>query len=115
MNNSVSYFSKLPSVSIQRSLMDRNSTHKTTFNAGKLIPVYVDEVLPGDTVSMDLSTLCRMSTPVFPVMDDAFLDFHFFFVPTRIVWDNWEKYKQEQSHQVVALQKHPSAEKEGPK
>lgn len=92
MNNNTSHFSNLPAVSIQRSLMDRNSTHKTTFNAGKLIPVYVDEVLPGDTVTMDLSTLCRMSTPVFPVMDDAFLDYHFFFVPTRILWDNWEKF-----------------------
>ena len=64
MNNNTSHFSKLPAVSIQRSLMDRNSTHKTTFNAGKLIPVYVDEVLPGDTVTMDLSTLCRMSAPI---------------------------------------------------
>lgn len=92
MNNSNSHFSKLPSVSIQRSIMDRNSSHKTTFNAGKLIPVYVDEVLPGDTVTMDVSSLCRMSTPVFPVMDDAYLDFHFFFVPSRILWDNWERF-----------------------
>lgn len=88
MNNSSARFSSLPTVDIQRSVFDRSSSLLTTFNAGNIVPIYVDEVLPGDTCTMDLSTLCRMTTPIFPVMDDAFLDIHFFFVPTRLVWDN---------------------------
>lgn len=93
--NAVSHFSKLPEVDISRSRFDRSSTHKTTFNAGKLIPIYVDEVLPGDTFSMDIATLVRMSTPIFPTMDNAYLDTYFFFVPNRLVWEHWREFNGE--------------------
>lgn len=92
MNNAVSRFSSLPSVNIERSIFDRSCSHKTTFNASSIVPVYVDEVLPGDSCTMDLSSLCRMSTPLYPVMDDAFIDFHFFFVPTRLVWEHSKNF-----------------------
>ena len=96
MRNANSRFSKVPAnVDIQRSIFDRNSTVKTTFNAGKLIPIYLDEVLPGDTWQMDTSLLCRMSTPVFPVMDDAFLDYYYFFVPNRLLWEHWKEFNGE--------------------
>lgn len=79
-------------INIQRSRMDRSSSYKTTFNAGKLIPVYLDEVLPGDTFDMSVNVLARMSTPIFPVMDNAYMDINWFFVPNRLVWDHWKNF-----------------------
>lgn len=89
--NTVSHFSEVPHIDIQRSVFDRSSEHKTTFNAGKLIPIYIDEVLPGDTFTFDQAMVLRMSTPLYPVMDNSFLDVYYFFVPMRLVW---EKSKQ---------------------
>ena len=84
-----------PDVRISRSKFDRSSDVKTTFNAGRLIPFFVDEVLPGDTFADKTSMVVRMNTPIFPVMDDCFLDYFYFFVPNRLVWDNWEKFMGE--------------------
>lgn len=82
-------FSAVPAdVQIQRSGMDRNSTVKTTANVGDLVPFYIDEVLPGDTMNVDTSFLARMSTPIYPVMDDAYIDIFYFFVPARLVYDD---------------------------
>ena len=89
--NTVSHFSEVPHIDIQRSVFGRSSEHKTTFNAGKLIPIYIDEVLPGDTFTFDQAMVLRMSTPLYPVMDNSFLDVYYFFVPMRLVW---EKSKQ---------------------
>lgn len=80
---------------IQRSIFDRPNSLVTSFSAAKLIPIYVDEVLPGDTVAMDMSSLVRMATPLFPVMDNAYLDVHWFFVPNRLVWNNWKYFMGE--------------------
>ena len=75
---------------------------KFTFNAGKLIPFYIDEVLPGDTFSVDTIGLVRMSTPIFPVMDNCYLDVYYFFVPNRIVWDNWKEFCGENTTEAWA-------------
>lgn len=93
--NSDSRFAQAPQVDIQRSTFDRSSGHKTTFNAGKLVPIYVDEVLPGDTFEMSTSAIIRGSTPIFPVMDNANLDIYYFFVPNRLVWDHWKEFNGE--------------------
>lgn len=93
--NSENHFAVNPQVDIGRSCFQRNSDHKTTFNAGDLIPIYVDEVLPGDTFSMDMSALVRMTTPIFPTMDNAAIDFYFFYTPTRILWDHWKELNGE--------------------
>ena len=93
--NSESHFAQIPHAEISRSKFYRNSDHKTTFNAGQLIPIYCDEVLPGDTHQMDMSALIRMSTPIFPTMDNLFCDFYFFFVPNRLVWDHWKEFMGE--------------------
>ena len=94
--NTNSKFSRAPlDIDIQRSRFHRPSTHKTTFNAANLIPIYVDEVLPGDTFNMTMATLCRMTTPIFPVMDDCFLDTFFFYVPNRLLWDHWKEFMGE--------------------
>lgn len=90
--NAEMHFTQLPSVAIERSKMPVNTNHKTTFDAGKLIPVFVDEILPGSTYSLDVSSIVRMATPVFPVMDDAKLDLYWFFVPNRLVWEHWQDF-----------------------
>lgn len=89
-------FSEVPRADIPRSSFDRSHGVKTAFDAGLLIPVLVDEILPGDTFNVDLTALARLATPIFPVMDNMFLDTFFFFVPNRLVWANWEKFCGEQ-------------------
>ncbi len=90
-------FSEVPHANIQRSSFDRSHGFKTTFDAGKLIPILVDEILPGDTVNLNMTGFARMATPIFPVMDNAFMDTHFFAVPVRLLWDNWQKFNGEQT------------------
>lgn len=85
-------FSISPKANIQRSQFDRSHSHKTTFSAGYLIPVYVDEVLPGDTFNLNMTAFARLNTPISPIMDNIWLDSFFFFVPNRLVWSNWEYF-----------------------
>lgn len=85
-------FGLVPQMSHQRSTFRRDHKHKTTLDAGWLVPIYVDEVLPGDTMSVNGNIVARLSTPIAPIMDDIFIDTHFFYVPNRLVWDNWERF-----------------------
>ena len=80
------------SLDMKRSRFSRPFKHTTTFDAGKLIPFYCEEVLPGDSVSLDLAALVRQTTPLHPTMDNAYLEFHFYFVPNRLVWSHWENF-----------------------
>ena len=91
-------FSEVPRASIPRARFDRSFAHKTTFNAGVLVPIYVDEALPGDTFNVRMSALCRMATPIKPLMDNLYLDTFFFAVPYRLVWDNWVGFCGEQDN-----------------
>jgi len=91
-------FSQVPKAEIPRSKFDRSSGHKTTFNAGELIPIYVDEALPGDTFNAKLHAFGRLATPIHPFMDNLFVDTHFFAVPIRLIWDNWEKFNGAQDN-----------------
>lgn len=93
--NNEAHFNQVPNLEITRSRFKRDQDIKLTFDAGKLIPFYVDEVLPGDTFSVDQSAIIRMSTPIFPVMDNAYLDYYYFFVPNRIVWEHWKEFMGE--------------------
>lgn len=88
-------FAITPSVSISRSKFLRPFHHKTSFNLGEIVPLFLDEVLPGDTRSIDLASLIRMSNPVAPIMDDIELDIFCFFVPNRIVWSKWKQFMGE--------------------
>lgn len=90
------HFSMTPRADIPRSAFSIQSTHKTTFDAGYLVPVYCTEVLPGDSMSLSMTAFCRLSTPLFPIMDNLHLDSFFFFVPCRLVWSNWQKFMGEQ-------------------
>lgn len=93
--NNEAHFNQVPSLEITRSRFKRDQDIKLTFDAGKLIPFYVDEVLPGDTFSVDQSAIIRMTTPIFPVMDNAYLDYYYFFVPNRILWEHWKEFMGE--------------------
>lgn len=89
-------FSDAPAMYMKRSKFDRSHVYKTTFNSGKLIPVFVDEVLPGDTTRLSVNYFARLATPVKPIMDNIYLDWFFFFVPNRLVWDHWQNFCFEQ-------------------
>ena len=89
-------FSQVPQADIPRSHFDRSHGYKTTFDAGYLIPVFWDEVLPGDTMSLQPTLFARLNTPIYPIMDNMFLDIHFFFVPYRQIWQNFRKFCGEQ-------------------
>lgn len=91
-------FSKIPAPQIQRSVFNRTHGHKTTFDAGLLIPFFVDEILPGDTMSLKANIFARLATPIFPIMDNVFMDTFFFFVPNRLVWENWERFQGAQDN-----------------
>lgn len=89
-------FSDAPAMYMRRTKFDRSHVYKTTFNSGKLIPVFVDEVLPGDTTRMSVNFFARLATPIKPIMDNIYLDWFFFFVPNRLVWEHWQNFCFEQ-------------------
>lgn len=91
-------FSQAPTADIPRSSFNRSFGHKTTFDAGKLIPVLVDEALPGDTYTVNPTLFARLNTPINPLMDNMFLDLHFFAVPVRQLWNNFRKFCGEQTN-----------------
>lgn len=96
MNRNVeSHFSELPKIDIERSMFDRSSSHKTSFNVGELIPFYIDEVLPGDTFNVKTSCVVRLQTPLTPIMDNIYMDTYYFFVPNRLVWEHWKEFMGE--------------------
>lgn len=106
----VHQFAMIPRADIPRSSFRMQKAYKTTFGGvdvsngtpeasdkSFLIPVLVEEVLPGDTWNLRMTAFCRLATPLFPIMDNAYLDSFFFFVPNRLVWDNWQKFMGERS------------------
>jgi hypothetical protein len=88
----------VPKAEIPRSSFDTQYAHKTTFDGGYLVPIYCDEVLPGDMHNVKATMFARLATPLFPVMDNLHLDTFFFFVPNRLVWTNWVKFMGEQTN-----------------
>ena len=91
-------FSEVPRAQIPRSSFDRSHGYKTTFNAGYLIPIYCDEALPGDTFNLKMTAFARLATPIYPVMDNMFVETFFFAVPIRLIWQNWEKFNGAQDN-----------------
>ena len=93
--NNERHFNSVPQTHVSRTRFKRDQNILTTFDAGKLIPFYVDEVLPGDTFNVKTAAIIRMTTPKYPVMDDAYIDFYYFFCPNRILWDNFKRFMGE--------------------
>lgn len=89
-------FSMIPNAQIPRSRFNRSFNRKQTFDADYLVPIFLDEVLPGDTFNLSLTSFGRLATPIVPFMDNMYLDYFFFFVPNRLVWNNWQKFNGEQ-------------------
>lgn len=96
--NNERHFNQIPKMKASRTRFNRDQTVLTTFDSGKLIPFYVDEVLPGDTFNVDTSAIIRMTTPKYPVMDDAFIDFYYFYCPDRILWAHFKQFMGEISN-----------------
>lgn len=97
-------FSEVPVAHIGRSTFDRSCSIKTTFNTGDLIPFFVDEVLPGDTFSIDTAKVVRLQTPLTPFMDNLYLDTYYFFVPDRLVWEHWKEFQGENTESAWVSQ-----------
>lgn len=93
-----SHFAMIPQANIRRSVFDRSHVYKTTFNEGHLIPYFVDEVIPGDTFTLNPVEFCRLATPVVPFMDNIYIESFFFFVPSRLVYDKWVNLCGEQEN-----------------
>lgn len=93
--NNERHFNNVPQTHVSRTRFKRDQNILTTFDAGKLIPFYVDEVLPGDTFNVSTAAIIRMTTPKYPVFDDAYIDFYYFYCPNRILWDNFKKFMGE--------------------
>ena len=93
--NNERHFNQIPKMRASRTRFNRDQTVLTTFDSGSLIPFYVDEVLPGDTFSVDTAAIIRMTTPKYPVFDDAFIDFYYFYCPNRILWDDFKQFMGE--------------------
>ena len=91
-------FSEVPRADIPRSRFDRSFGHKTTFDAGFLVPVYLDEALPGDTFTCRMSAFARLATPLKPLMDNMVMESFFFAVPNRLVWNEWQRFCGEQDN-----------------
>lgn len=87
--NAEQHYSEVPHAEIRRAKFQRDFSLLTTMNEGDLVPIYVDEVLPADTFKINLNGLIRMATPLYPVMDNAYIDFYFFFVPARLLWKHF--------------------------
>ena len=91
-------FSQVPRAEIPRSRFNRDHTVKTTLSAGKLVPFFWDDVLPGDSFNVKTHMFCRMATLISPIMDDLWIDTHYFFVPYRLVWNNFQKFMGEREN-----------------
>ncbi len=91
-------FDRAPQANIQRSTFDLSHPYKTTFDSGLLIPVHLQEIIPGDSFKTQMHALTRLATPLHPTMDNLYLESFFFFVPNRLIWDNWQKFMGEQTN-----------------
>ena len=92
------HFAQVPQVSRPRSQFKRVSRHKHTFDEGQIIPFYIDDVLPGDTFNVRMNGFARLATPIFPIMDNMYLEVFWFFVPNRLVWENFVKQHGERAN-----------------
>lgn len=90
-------FANVENVAVPRSTFNRSHGHKTTFDAGYLIPIYNDLALPGDTIQINLTGFARLSTPTNPIMDNMVLETFFFAVPIRLIWEHWKNFCGEQA------------------
>lgn len=98
----VKQFAMIPRAEIPRSSFRMQKAYKTTFDSGWLVPIFVEEILPGDTFNVTMTAFARLATPLFPVMDNMYLESFFFFVPNRLVWNNWNRFMGERTPETTS-------------
>lgn len=103
MSADVHQFAMVPRPEIPRSSFRIQKAHKTTFDSSYLVPIYLDEVLPGDTFNLNMTAFVRMATPIFPIMDNLRVESFFFFVPNRLLWTNWVKFMGQQTNPADSI------------
>lgn len=96
-------FAMIPRADVPRSSFNMPTAHKTTFSASYLVPVYLQEILPGDSINLRMTSFCRLATPVYPIMDNMYMETFFFFVPNRLLWNNWVKFMGEQDNPADSI------------
>ena len=89
-------FNQVPMSELPRSTFNRSSTVKGTLSHGKIVPFWVDEIIPGDTMILNPTALIRLATPLYPIMDNIRCDMYVFYEPMRVLWDNYRKFEGEQ-------------------
>lgn len=113
--NTNMHFANTPQIHTKRSKFDESHSIKTTFNVGDVVPVFVDpDILPGDTVQMDMAEVIRMATPIYPIMDNLYTDIYWFFVPNRLVWDHWKEFWGENNDPWIQAQEYEVPQIEAP-
>lgn len=90
--NTYKHFAHIPAPEIARSTFDRSHGHKTSFNVGDLVPIFCQEILPGDTMVLNTNKVVRLQTLLTPIMDNMYLDTYYFFVPYRLVWEHYKEF-----------------------
>lgn len=109
------HFSQTPKINIARSKFDESHSIKTTWNVGDVIPLFVDsDILPGDTVQMDMSEIVRMATPIYPIMDNLYMDIYWFFVPHRLTMEHWPEFWGENNDPWIQTQEYEIPQIEAP-
>ena len=91
-------FAQVPQANMARSAFDRSFGAKDTINFDELTPIMAEEILPGDTINLNVKSFARLAPQVRPMMDNMYLDWYFFFVPNRLVWDKWEQFNGAQNN-----------------
>lgn len=113
--NTNMHFANTPQIHTKRSKFDESHSIKTTFNVGDVIPIFVDpDILPGDTVQMDMAEIIRMATPIYPIMDNLYTDIYWFFVPNRLLWDHWKEFWGENDNPWIQSQEYEIPQIEAP-
>ena len=92
------HFTQVPKAEIPRSSFQRDFGYKTAIDFDYLYPIMCEEMLPADTATVKLNAFARLATPIFPVMDNMYIDTFYFSIPYRLVWDNWQKFNGEQDN-----------------
>ena len=101
--NKVNIFQQNPQVGVNRSKFDLSHEHLSTGNSDDLIPIMCQEVIPGDTHIINAEVFSRLNTPINPIFTSIFQDTFFFFVPMRLVWNNFQKFMGEQDNPADSI------------
>lgn len=96
-------FAMNPRAQVMRSSFPVRQGRKTAFSASYLVPIYCEEVLPGDTFNITCNAVVRTAIPIVPILDNWHMEFFAFFTPNRLCWTNWTKMLGEQANPADSI------------